>query len=305
MCGPTDARQLDEEDHNVRIAAQPTNSTVGRAFGSPVFVFRPLLKCPLSPLPEETVHANRTTPCPRRDQLLPRGTGVFAQIAAGAFHGSDLASHPAQDCWDSLDLIANRRPDVHVFNELLVQYPLPRRKRPGQVVPDNMVVLYNGPIKAEGSYDVPLQPVAPFWVLEYVSKTNQRKVYDDNMLKYETQLKVPYYLLFHPEHQEVMLYHHNGAKYVTVQPNEAGRLPLPQLDLEMALVEGWVRFWYRGELVPLPAELQHLRDELQHQRDELQHQRDDARQQLQAAEAEAARLRAEVERLRQPPTEKG
>ena len=41
---------------------------------------------------------------------------------------------------ESLDLVAAQRPDVQVFNELLVQYPLPRRKRPGQVVPDNMVV---------------------------------------------------------------------------------------------------------------------------------------------------------------------
>lgn len=40
--------------------------------------------------------------------------------------------------WDSLDLLAARRSDVHVFNELLVQYPLPRRKRLGQVVPDNL-----------------------------------------------------------------------------------------------------------------------------------------------------------------------
>lgn len=46
---------------------------------------------------------------------------------------------------------------MQVFNELLVQYPMPRRKRLGQVVPDNMVVLHPQPIDAEGSYyDVPL-----------------------------------------------------------------------------------------------------------------------------------------------------
>src|ERR1700758_5638302 len=69
---------------------------------------------------------------------------------------------------ESLALVKVQRPDVQVFNELLVQYPLPRRKRPGQVVPDNMVVLHERPIQAEGSYDVPLQPARPFWVLEYV-----------------------------------------------------------------------------------------------------------------------------------------
>jgi hypothetical protein len=71
-----------------------------------------------------------------------------------------------------------------VFNELLVQYPLRGRKKPGQVVPDNMVVVHDEPINAVGSCDVPLQPARPFWVLEYVSKSSQRKDYGDNMEKY-------------------------------------------------------------------------------------------------------------------------
>src|SRR5580693_6855822 len=104
---------------------------------------------------------------------------------------------------ESLALVRARNPEVQVFNELLVQYPLPRKKRPGQVVPDNMVVIHPEPIKAEGSYDLPLQPVGPFWVLEYVSKGNRRKDYDDNMRKYEHDLKVPYYMLFVPDQQEL------------------------------------------------------------------------------------------------------
>jgi len=50
---------------------------------------------------------------------------------------------------ESLSLVKARRSDVHVFNELLVQYPLPNQRRPGQVVPDNMVVLHEGPLEAE------------------------------------------------------------------------------------------------------------------------------------------------------------
>lgn len=76
---------------------------------------------------------------------------------------------------ESLALVRARRQDVHVFNELLVQYPLPHRKKPGQVVPDNMVVIHPGPIKAEGSYDLPTQPAGPVLVLEYVSRSNPRK----------------------------------------------------------------------------------------------------------------------------------
>src|ERR1051326_5183295 len=72
---------------------------------------------------------------------------------------------------ESLALVRAQRPDFQVFNELLVQYPIPGRKRFGQVVPDNMVVICAEPIDAEGSYDVPLQPVGPYWILEYVSKS--------------------------------------------------------------------------------------------------------------------------------------
>lgn len=185
---------------------------------------------------------------------------------------------------ESLALVKAQRPEVQVFNELLVQYPLPRRKRPGQVVPDNMVVVHSEPIEVEGSYNLPLQPARPFCMLEYVSKTSERKDYTDSMNKYEHDLKVPYYLMFVPESQEMTLYHHNGEKYVSVKPNESGRCEMPELELEVGLHGGWMRYWFRGELLPLPAELQ---AELQKERE--------ARL---AAEAEVARLRAELEQLR-------
>src|SRR5436309_1011896 len=63
---------------------------------------------------------------------------------------------------ESLDLVHARRPEVQVFNELLVQYPAEGQPRLRQVVPDNMVVLWDRPIEAGGSYDVPFQPVGPF-----------------------------------------------------------------------------------------------------------------------------------------------
>ena len=49
-------------------------------------------------------------------------------------------------------------------------------------------------------------------------------------------------------------------KYVTVLPNEQGRYPIPELEVEAALLDEWVRFWFRGKLLPLPAELQHELD---------------------------------------------
>src|SRR5206468_2244526 len=36
---------------------------------------------------------------------------------------------------ESLDLVSARRPDFHVFSELLVQYERPGERKPGQVCP--------------------------------------------------------------------------------------------------------------------------------------------------------------------------
>jgi Uma2 family endonuclease len=192
---------------------------------------------------------------------------------------------------ESLALVKACLPKVHVFNELLVQYPRRGTKKPGQVVPDNMVVVHEGPIEAEGSYDVPLQPVGPYWVLEYVSKSSERTDYEENMVKYEHDLKVPYYLTFYPDNQELTLYHHNRRKYVRVKPNQQGRYAIPELEMEVAILDGWVRFWFRGELLPLPADLQR-------QVVEANRRAEEERQARLAVEEENARLRAELEQIR-------
>ncbi|HEY7153143.1 MAG TPA: Uma2 family endonuclease [Gemmataceae bacterium] len=191
---------------------------------------------------------------------------------------------------ESLALVKARRPDVQVFNELLVQFPVRGRRRPAQVVPDNMVVVWKEPIDAVGSYDVPLQPVRPFWAFEYVSPSNRRKDYEDSFEKYE-RLKVPYYLVFYPDTQDLTLFHHNGEKYVSKKPNRRGRLAIPELDMEVGLLDGWVRYWYEGELLPLPADLQRDLDETRRRLAE-------ATRRAETAEQEVARLRAEIEQLR-------
>jgi Putative restriction endonuclease len=168
-----------------------------------------------------------------------------------------------------------------------------------------MVVIWEDPIKADGSFDISLQPVGPFWVMEYVSRHNKRKDYEDSFGKYERDLKVPYYLIFYPEDQELTLYHHSGRKYVSVKPNEHGRHAIPELELEVGLLEGWVRYWYQGRLLPLPADLQRELDEArrqveeQRQRADQEQQRADQEQQR-ADQERQARLAAEqeVEQLR-------
>ncbi len=205
---------------------------------------------------------------------------------------------------ESLDLVTARRPDVHVFNELLVQYPRPGQRKPGQVVPDNMVVISDQPLEPQTSYNLPLEPAGPFWVLEYISKTNRRKDYEDNFDRYEQELKVPYYLLFYPDTLDLTLYRHTGKKYVSVKPNKQGRYPISELDLDIALCDSWVRYWYRGELLPLPADLQRDLEQARRRADEEARRADEATRRaedLQRRLDEAERALAEL-RSRHPPS---
>jgi hypothetical protein len=167
-------------------------------------------------------------------------------------------------------------------------------------------VVWSGPIEAEGSYDMPLQPAGPFWVLEYVSKSNKRKDYEDNLKKYERELKVPYYLVFYPDNQELTLYHLQTRKYRASPPDERRRYAIPELDMEVALVDGWVRYWYQGKLLPLPEDLQRDLDESRRQleqerrradaeslrADDMSRQYERERVRREALEREIAELRA-------------
>jgi Uma2 family endonuclease len=199
---------------------------------------------------------------------------------------------------ESLDLVHAHRPDVQVFNELLVQYPREGRRKLGQVVPDNMVVICDKPIDANGSYDITEQPSRPFWMLEYVSKHNKRKDYEENFDKYENELKVPYFLLFYPETRDLTLYHHTGEKYVAVPADEHDRHAIPELELELGLHEGWVRYWFRGELLPLPADLQRALEEERRRADRAERECSELRQQLDQERQARLTLEREVERLR-------
>jgi hypothetical protein len=70
------------------------------------------------------------------------------------------------------------------------------------------------------------------------------------------------------------------ARLCHTKPDFVGRYAVPELELEAQLLSGWVRFWFRGELVPLPAELLRRLSATEDQ--------------LAAAQAELARLREEL-----------
>ena len=76
-----------------------------------------------------------------------------------------------------------------------------------------------------------------------------------------------------------------------MKPNERGRLAIAELDVEVALLDDWVRFWYKGESLPLPADLQRDLDETRRQLRKMTRR-------AETAEEEVQRLRAELERMR-------
>jgi hypothetical protein len=177
----------------------------------------------------------------------------------------------------SFAVIRGVRPDIQAFTALLIQFPQPGTDEPDQVRPDNVVVIHPEPIEPGVSFATPFEPCAPSLVLEYEPERAIPEVY-------ERGLQAPCYFLFDPDGQEVTLSRLGGDGYTPVTPNPAGRLPIPELELEAGLLDGWVRFWFRGELVPLPGDV--LRE------------RDAERQARLAAEAELARLREELARVK-------
>ncbi|HEY2910258.1 MAG TPA: Uma2 family endonuclease [Gemmataceae bacterium] len=197
---------------------------------------------------------------------------------------------------ESLDLVSRIRPDFQVFSELLIQYPVRGEDpdEPARVVPDNMVIVWPEPLAPLKAFHTPLQEARPTLVMEYVSQSNPRKDYDENYKKYERDLKVPYYLVFDADKQSLVLFRLNKRRYAAVPQNESGRLAIPELDLEVAIQDGWVRYWHRGELLPLPGELATKLDATQ---DALRRSLETARQaedRAETAERELARLREEL-----------
>jgi Uma2 family endonuclease len=185
---------------------------------------------------------------------------------------------------ESLDVLTARRPEVQVFSELLVQYFF--QGKLWQVVPDNMVRLCPQPPKTRGSFNVELEPVGPLLVLEYVSPETMRKDYKDSFAKYERELKVPYCLMYYPDGADLRFWQHTGEEYERPTASALGRYAILELELEVGVHDGWVRYWHRGELLPLPGDLLG--------------QLDQERQQRLAAEAEVERLRSLLGQAGQP-----
>jgi Uma2 family endonuclease len=181
----------------------------------------------------------------------------------------------------SFELVHRERPDVWCYNELLIQYPVNGDVRElDRVVPDNLIVLHDGELNGTGSFNTPFEQAQLLMAMEYVSPSTRRKDYEDNLPKYEV-LRMPYYLIFEPEMKEIVLFRLNRRRTLqSVKPNAAERYAIPEIELEIGLYDGWMRYWFRETMLPLPAELAQTLCVTE--------------QKLSAAEGEIARLKAEL-----------
>jgi hypothetical protein len=160
---------------------------------------------------------------------------------------------------ESFALLKIRRSDVQYFSELLVQYPFEGTIR--RVVPDNMLVISDEPDRDRKSYATELEPAPPYMMLEWVADSSEGKDYGESFLKYERELRTPYCLTYHPDKRDWRVYHHDGGeRYVQLEPDLNGRVRIAELDLEIGLLDGWIRFWHQGELLEIPSELQERLD---------------------------------------------
>ena len=235
------------------------------------------------------------------EQLYAQAASAYcASLPLEHFMESTGQSTQRKITLESFDLICAVRPDVHIFSELLVQYgPVTAILR---VVPDNMVLIHDGEVEAHGSYDIALQVARPFFVIDYISFLISRKDNVDNMRRYERDLHVPYYMTFEPESLILKLFHLeagiHGEQYFCVKPNTAGRFEIPELELEFAILDDWVRFWFRGELQSLPAEHMKLLATSERRRTQAEQRADDEQRRRESVEIELAQYKAEIERLR-------
>ncbi len=62
--------------------------------------------------------------------------------------------------------------------------------------------------------------------------------------------------------QDLTLFRRGARKYISVKPNGGDRLAIPELDLSVAIHDGWARFWYRDEMLQLSPDLQRSLDKM-------------------------------------------
>ncbi len=200
--------------------------------------------------------APRLSAAERLTMRCDYAAAAYAYIEANCHAEVDpLQARQRQITAWSLAVVAGVRPDIRTFTAVLIQDGPPGRDDPWQIVPDNFVVRAAKPIVVQDHYDVPFESARPFVVFDYPSTPLQRKRTGRRLGQYQDNFAVPCVVVFDPEQHGLELHRLVGGMFVPAGVNAVGRCEVPELELELGVVEGSMRFWFRGERVPLPGEL--------------------------------------------------
>lgn len=166
--------------------------------------------------------------------------------------------------------LRRRLPTFTIYTDLILIYDDGTGKL-RHVAPDNILSGgFDDDLRRKSwNLEHDLQAIAVF---EYVSDSKPNKDYTKSLRIYES-LKIPHYLIFDPRDPrrlKATMFRHTGEASEEEPRNERSRWEIPERDLEVGLHEGWIRFWYRGELLPSHLDQANL---LETQRKELETQR--------------------------------
>jgi Uma2 family endonuclease len=138
------------------------------------------------------------------------------------------------------------------------------------------------------SYVLWKESVAPLIAIEFVSgdgseerdttpRSPEAQVKPGKFWVYEQAIRIPYYAIYEVKKSSVEVYELQGSHYQRLQPNAAGRYPIPPMGVELGIWSGaymdqmlpWLRWWdSAGNLLLTGSE----RAELADQRAELESQ---------------------------------
>ena len=201
-----------------------------------------------------------------------------------------------------------QREDVGVFGDLIIRWGI---KGLRDLCPDVCVVFgLRDKERDRSKFIVPEEGTKPAIVMEVVSP-RYRTADRQTKVKQYARAGIPEYIIFDRRRQrgelrdEVLGYRLEGKNYLSIVPDEEGRIYSQVLDLSIAMLEGKVILFegQTGEQLLTSQELEQLaqqqyeRAEQEHQRAEQEHQR--AEQERQRAEQEHQRAEQLAQRLRQ------
>ena len=190
--------------------------------------------------------------------------------------------------------------DVYVGKNQIIYYSVEQARNRDFLGPDVYVVL-NVPDRERLSWVIWEEGKAPDVVLEILSPTTAARDRGEKKRIYQDNIGAREYFWYDPVSGELAGFVLHDGRYLPLDPDAAGRMPCPILDLALVIWEGayqersghWLRWATRdGVVLPTREEAERRRADEERARAQEAHQRaEEAQRQLLEAQALLARYR--------------